>query len=86
MVVTHCLKNTFIPSDESPELWHDLYGGMRHSPGHEVYLQERLILEVPHPLSVVETACPRVLDIDGDGEDELVISQRYGRIFVFKKR
>jgi large repetitive protein len=75
----------YIPVDETPQLWEKLYGGMRHSPAKGVYLDERPILKVPHPLSLVETSCPRVFDWDGDGENEWVMSQRYGRIFIFKK-
>ena len=39
----------------------------------------------PRPMNMNETSCPRVADFDGDGRPELLISHRYGRVFIYDK-
>ncbi len=74
---------------DASDLWRQLYNGLQHPPVAD-YL--RRVWEAfpdaahPKPMSVVETSCPRAVDWDGDGHQELLISQRYGRVFVFRQR
>ena len=72
------------PVDESTEVWEQLYGSTRYGPGQEEAREVFPGLKNPHPLHTLETSCPRVLDWDGDGEAEWLVSQRYGRVFVVR--
>ena len=73
---------------DASDLWKQLYNGLQH-PRVADYL--RRVWEAfpdaahPKPMNVVETSCPRAVDWDGDGRQELLISQRYGRVFVFRQ-
>ena len=68
--------------DDSP-IWRELYGGGWVSPHPQTMPLYRRRAGGVDALDVVATACPRVLDWDGDGEDELLVSHRFGRVFVF---
>ena len=76
--------------DQPPDgsaLWRKLYGGCQHSLESSLReLYDRLPAEgAPQPMNVVETSCPRVADYDSDGKAELLISHRYGRVFIYDK-
>ena len=64
-------------------IWRSLYDGAQYSSSGrwDTFPEEGK----PKPMFMVETSCPRAVDWDGDGRDELLISQRYGRIFVFRQ-
>ena len=72
--------------DDSP-LWRELRGGCQFAL--ESRLREsygRLPDEGrPRPMNVRATSCPRVVDYDNDGNTEMLISQRYGRVFIYGK-
>lgn len=66
-------------------LWRRLYDGAQHAP-HTALRQmyERLPApDRPVPMDVVETACPRVVDLTGNGPATLFVSHRYGRVFRY---
>jgi len=70
--------------DDSP-VWRQLYGGGWASPhpgSMPLYSRREGGVGV---LDVVATSCPRVIDWDGDGERELLVSHRFGRVFVFEE-
>jgi len=66
-------------------LWRKLYAGMQFSVARGFRkLYNRLPTPTePKPMNVIETSCPRVVDFDNDGKAELLISHRYGRVFVY---
>jgi len=72
------------PLRDDSDVWRELYGGAWASPraaSMPLYNRREGGVGV---LDVVATACPRVVDWDGDGDLELLISHRFGRIFVFE--
>ena len=71
--------------DESG-VWRELYAGAWASPrGRSMPLYHRRDGGVA-ALDAVATSCPRVVDWDGDGQRELVVSHRFGRVFVFSQK
>ena len=75
--------------EDASDIWKQLYNGLQHPQVADNL--RRIWKRLPdsdHPgsMSVLETSCPRFVDWDGDGEKELLISQRYGRIFVFRRQ
>ena len=71
---------------DDSDVWRELYGGAWASPraaAMPLYKRREGGVGV---LDVVATACPRVVDWDADGERELLISHRFGRIFVFEPK
>jgi len=75
------------PLRDDSAIWRGLYAGAQFATSHIVReLYDRLpVGGRPQAMNVVETACPRIVDIDNDGRCELVISQRYGRVFVYDR-
>ena len=67
-------------------IWWQLYSGLEC--GADLRMWEPVYEGFPRagqarPMNMVETSCPRVVDIDNDGKGELLISHRYGRVFVY---
>jgi len=68
-------------------LWRELYAGLQHCL-HDRMRQLYADFPAPgrpRPMDMNETSCPRVADFDGDGRPELLISHRYGRVFIYDK-
>lgn len=67
--------------------WRQLYAGLQHSKhqGLTDLWNAMPAANEPKPMSAVETSCPRVVDYDNDGRLELLLSQRYGRVFVYNE-
>ncbi|MBN1670516.1 MAG: VCBS repeat-containing protein [Kiritimatiellae bacterium] len=64
-------------------LWRRLYAGMQHVASWKGLYDRLPSPGQPKPMNVVETACPRVADLNGAGRPELLVSQRYGRVFRY---
>ncbi len=68
---------------ETGEMWKRLYGGGWAGPAGSFPLKWKKGKAVT-TLCVEATACPRYTDYDGDGRKELMISHRFGRIFIYR--
>ena len=66
-------------------LWRQLYDGCQHAlhDGLKKLYDDLPGGDEPAPMNVVETSCPRVVDYDADGRREVLMSHRYGRVFVY---
>ena len=64
-------------------MWEKLYGGGWAGPARSFPLKWKKGKDISE-LCVEATSCPRFADLDGDGQRELLISHRFGRIFVFR--
>jgi len=65
-------------------LWRRLYDGFQHSVAEFRRTYDAFPDEgKPAPMSVLETSCPRAVDLAGNGQKRLLVSHRYGRVFLY---
>ena len=71
------------PLRETGTMWRKLYGGGWAGPAGHFPLKWKMGKRVTE-LCVEATSCPRYVDFDSDGAKELMISHRFGRVFVYR--
>jgi len=71
---------------DDSDVWRELYGGAWACPRASTMPLYRRREGGVGTLDLVATSCPRVVDWDGDGKNELIASHRFGRVFVFGRR
>jgi hypothetical protein len=70
---------------DKSKVWEELYGGGWLGPRGHFPLKWKMGKEVSD-MGLEATSCPRFVDFNNDGKKELIISHRFGRIFVFTKQ
>ncbi len=73
--------NCEILQDKS-KIWEELYGGGWHGPRGHFPLKWKMGKDVSD-MGLEATSCPRIVDFDNDGKKELIVSHRFGRIFIY---
>ena len=69
---------------DASALWRRLYAGLQHCcPELKRLYANFPAPDDPKPMMVVETSCPRVVDLAGRGRPRLLVSHRYGRVFIY---
>lgn len=77
-------KDFEVMMDGSGKMWATLYGGGWAGPLSAKFPLKWKENKKISELCVEATSCPRIFDLNKDGEPELYISHRFGRIFLFQ--
>ena len=64
-------------------LWRRLYAGRQRIDHFKASFERLPSPEDPRPMNTQETSCPRVVDLGGT--QRLLVSHRYGRVFVYDR-